>query len=535
MERSRLSAAMLSAALVAAVAAVYGQTAGFEFVALDDGPYVPGNAAVREGLTPETLRWAFTTSYQGSWQPLTWISYMVERELHGLEPGGYHVTNALLHAAAALLAFAAFHALSGALWRSAAVAALLALHPQHVESVAWVAERKGLLAAVFGLGSLWAYAGFARRGGGWRYALCALALLAGLLSKQVVVTLPCVFLLLDFWPLRRWPERSAARLIAEKLPLFALCAGASWMALAVQGEAGGRALAEVIGVGQRVANAAVSIVLHLRHTLWPFGLSPYYPHPYVATTGGVAFGALQVAAAGAALVAITGLALRERERRPWLGVGWLWFAGMLVPSLGLVPFGTHGMADRFAYLPALGLYAAGVWTLGDAARSLGLGRRACAALGLAALAALGTLCWREARHWRDSEALFERVLAVEPRAAMIHYNYANLLKRGGGTERAVEHYRAALEVHPGYLKARTNLANTLRDTDEPEAALAEYQTLAAQYPTYAPPHYQAGLLLAKLGRLEEARSYLERTAELDPHSEEVRAALEALGAAKPTP
>ncbi|MGH9361727.1 MAG: tetratricopeptide repeat protein, partial [Thermoanaerobaculia bacterium] len=338
---------------------VFAPVVRHDFVSLDDPAYVTGNAQVRRGLTAEGFRWAWGNEVAGNWHPLTMLSHMLDAELHGLDPGGHHLTSLLLHAANAVLLFVLLRRLTGAAGRSAAVAALFAVHPLHVESVAWIAERKDVLSAFFFFLALLAWSGYARRPSSWRYLLALLAFALGLLAKPMVVTLPLVLLLLDVWPLGRLPLAAAAErrralgpLLREKLPFVLLALGAAAVALVTQREAMSPLAA--LSLGRRIANALLAYAAYLSDTVWPRGLAVFYPLPG-------ALPAWRVALAAVLLAALTALALARLHRSPWLAVGWLWFVGMLLPVIGLLQVGSQARADRYTYLPSIGLFVALVW------------------------------------------------------------------------------------------------------------------------------------------------------------------------------
>jgi len=407
-----VKAALLALGLALAVCAVFGRSLGHEFLSLDDGVYVTGNEAVRAGLTAESVKWAFTTFHGGPWHPLTWLSHMLDVELFGLDPAGHHATNVAIHALTTALLFLALRALSGATWASVFAAALFALHPLRAESVAWVAERKDVIAGLGFAAALLAYAGYAKRGGALRMAAVAAAMAFGLMGKPSIVTLPCVLLLLDVWPLRRldlfeapFPWRRLVALAAEKLPLFALSAGASVLSVVTQGAGGGVASIEEAPLAVRLANTLLAYVAYLRKTLWPVDLAVFYPYP-------TEFPWLRVGAAGALLAALTALALAQLRRRPWLAVGWLWFLGVLVPMVGLVQVGGQALADRYSYLPAIGLSliaAAGAAELAERRPRARSGVAAACALLVAASAGA---TWRQVGIWRDNRTLYGHAVAV---------------------------------------------------------------------------------------------------------------------------
>ncbi|HEY5998919.1 MAG TPA: hypothetical protein VI078_06390 [bacterium] len=418
------AAAVLAALLAAATLALYWRIGGNAFLNYDDNLYITANEHLRAGLTARSAAWAFT-SVGANWHPLTWISHLVDMDLFGLDPRGHHLHNAVLHAANAALLFAALRSLTGALWSPVLVAALFAVHPLHVESVAWAAERKDLLAGLFWALALLAYARYVRRPSGGRYAAVLSAYALGLMSKPMLVSLPVVLLLLDLWPLARLgpPAGAAGRWqkpFLEKLPLLAL-AGAS-AALAIFAQRGANALfyAEEYPLGARVANALTSYWAYLGQTVWPVDLT-FYPFE------GWRIPPWQSAGAAVALaVATAALALAAR-RRGWAAVGWLWYLVTLVPVIGLVQVGVQARADRYTYIPLTGVFVAAAWSLREVARQWARLRVPVAAVCLAALGALAAATWAQCRYWRSNTALFGHAVAVQPDNWIALNNLGNAL------------------------------------------------------------------------------------------------------------
>jgi hypothetical protein len=440
---------LLGAALALLTLAAYLPTLHNGFVNLDDGFYVTGNPQVREGITRASAAWALTANVANNWHPLTLLSHQLDCQLFGLDPAGHHATSLLLHLANTLLLFAVLRGMTGAVWRSAIVAALFAIHPAHVESVAWVAERKDVLSALFWILAMAAWMGYARRPSLGRYLLVALTMVLGLMAKPMVVTLPFALLLLDVWPLERrglgWK-----RLIAEKLPLLALSAAASLVTLRYQRTS--LAPLDLVPWSLRIANAAVSYAAYLGKLLLPRNLAVFYPIP-------LAIPVWQVAGAAALLAGLTALAVWKARRAPWLLIGWLWFLGTLVPVIGLVQVGRQAMADRYTYLPSIGLFVAIVWEIAALA-----GKRrailATAAAAIVALLAAGT--WKQAGTWHDSVALYRHALAVTRGNYVSHVGLAKALVAKRDWKGAAEQYRAALALRPGLTEARAGLAAVLR-------------------------------------------------------------------------
>jgi len=527
---TRRPGAWIPLVLVAGVLAIYGQTLAFDFVVFDDDKYVTGNPTVQRGLSLEGIGWAFDNQAVSAWHPLTWFSHMLDAQLYGDWAGGHHATNVLLHALCAVLLFAALRSLTGATWRSAAAAAFFAWHPLRVESVAWVSERKDVLSGVFAMLTLWCHARYARSQSraAWLGTFVCLAL--GLLAKPTLVPLPFALLLLDYWPLAR--RESFARLVLEKLPFFVLSGLASLVTLHFQR----RFLTSLAGVSpvQRAANAEVAVATYLRKLLWPSDLAPLYPHPNLPAEGGVPLGAATILVSALLLLTISLAVLRAR-RYPPFAIGWLWFLGLLVPTLGFVLVGRQALADRYTYLPAIGLTIALVWgvaELGGRVRTPNLRRLLCAAAALV-LAGYGLAAHIQTRVWRDSETLLRHTLAVSPRATAMRFNLGGWLRTQDRLDEAIQEYRAGLEVDPRHAKMHFDLGRALHTQGRSAEAIAEYRRAAVLEPRNPRYEYQIGLSYEREGRLAEAVEHYRRTVELDPANEKPRkrlaAALERLG------
>jgi tetratricopeptide (TPR) repeat protein len=496
----------IGAILVAISLGLYGQTLGFPFVNWDDPLYVTQNQRVQAGFSKEGIEWAFSETNLINWHPLTWMSHMLDCQLYGLDPRGHHATNVILHALNTLLLFVLFTSLTRAPWRSAVVALLFSIHPLHVESVAWVSERKDLLSTLLGLLSTWAYVAYARRGGINRYLLAALLLCLALMSKAMVVTLPFVFLLLDYWPLRR---AFSIRLLTEKIPLFLLSVAASAVTFIVQHEAGLMETEGPLPIVARLANALVSYAIYIGKTLWPSGLAMFYPHPYIPESGGVPLAAWQIVGSAAVLIAISALVIHLRDRR-WTVFGWCWFLGTLVPVIGIVQVGHQAMSDRYMYLPSVGLFVMVAWGGAEIIESLrSRFGHTYAVVGVvaAALVALTAATWLQTRHWRSSLALFEHAIEVVPRNPTIRYNVANRLRDRGEIDAAIAHYRLALEATPDSSQLNVNLANVLRRQGKVEEALVLYERAVEADPDNVLAHTNLGSAYRSLGRFDDAERH----------------------------
>jgi len=512
--------------LAAAVAAVYGRSLSFGFVGYDDPDFLERNPQVSAGLTGAGAAWALTAVVAANWHPVTLLSHMLDAELFGTRAAGHHATNLAFHALNACLLFAGLCAATRARWPSAFAAALFALHPLNVEAVAWVSQRKTLLSTTFALLVLLAWGAWARRRGAWRYGLVAGLLALGLAAKPMLVTLPLALLLVDFWPLGRL--RAARELwlrLAEKLPLLLLGAAAAAVAFQVQRASGAMGpvdLATALRVG--LPNAVLSLAWYLSKALWPAGLAVHYPHPWLPGSGGTPPGALELLGAAAVLAAAS-LALLA-SRRPAAVAGWLWFLGTLVPVLGFVQVGTQATADRYAYLPGIGLWVLVSWLGAELAPRLPA-RALVAALAVGVLGALGVASFAQTAHWRDSRSLYARAVQVSPRDTAMLFNLGNTLREAGDLEGAIDLYRRSLEVDPGRLEARVQWGVTLVQARRPAEAEEQYRRALSADPDHAAAHYNLALLLGQRGELDQAIEHFERVLSVRPGSKLARRGLAA--------
>ena len=467
---------------------VFGQTLWHEFVNYDDVSYLYGNSAVRNGISLRGIVWAFTHVHSENWHPLTTISHMLDCQLYGLKAGGHHFTNVLLHTTAVILLFLVLRGMTGALWQSAFVAAVFAIHPLHVESVAWVAERKDVLSGLFFMLTLAAYYRYARAPSVGRYVAVATFFACGLMSKSMLITVPIVLLLLDYWPLARHQrseirdpafakatagkqkseiqsagleEQSWARLIIEKIPLFALSIASCVATLLAQNFALGST--EDLPIQWRITNAIVSYVIYVWQMIWPHDLVPFYVHPESRLE------MWHLVLASALLVVVTAIAFALRRRRPYLIVGWLWYVVMLVPVIGLIQVGLQGHADRYTYLPQIGLYIAVTWLTYDLTASWRFQRVILASAAAISIGALSILAWKQSNHWRNTESLWSHALSAAPESDVAHTGLAGVLYTQGQFDDAISHYRRALQLRDGNAATHYGLAMALveqRKVDE---------------------------------------------------------------------
>jgi tetratricopeptide (TPR) repeat protein len=506
MRRPRVAIAL---ALAVATLAVYAPVVRHGFVDYDDAEYVFRNPRVRAGLSSEGIAWAFTSVEAANWHPLTWLSHMLDCELFGLRPAGHHATNLVLHTLNVVLLFLTLARLTGGLWPSAAVAALFALHPLNVESVAWVAERKNLLSTLFWILAVAAHGWYARRPGPARYMAIVTATALALMSKPMAVTLPFALLLLDFWPLGRMRRGTIGRLVVEKLPLLALAAVTSAITFEAHLTGGSVVAVEAIPPGARAANAIVSYAAYVGKIVWPARLGVFYPHRESSLP------MAQVVATGAALVLVTAAALRAARRAPYLAVGWLWYLGTLLPVIGIVQVGTQAMADRYAYVPAIGLFVALSWGAAALAPRRPLSR-ALAVAAAAALVALAVRTSQQVRVWRNSLSLFASTIAAVPDSWVAHYNLGNALMTSGRTAEAEAQFRETVRLQPSFARGHNNLGDALDALGRHEQAIAPYREAIRVNPDLAEAHNNLGTSLAALGRLEEAEASLREALKRQP-------------------
>ena len=486
--------------LLVAILVVYVQVRSHHFVTYDDPVYVTENPHVQGGLTWDGLVWAFTTFYGSNWFPITWLTHMLDYQLFGLDSGWHHLTNLWIHAVSTLLLFGVLGRITGARWRSALVAFLFAVHPLHVESVAWVAERKDVLSALFWMLTLWAYAEYVAQPGLVRYLLTLFLFCLGLMAKSMLVTLPVVLLLLDVWPLDRGLR------IQEKLPLFAASIGASIVTYRAHWTGGAVAAFDVVPLAARLENALVSYVVYLFQMFWPAHLAVFYPYPLRSLTVPAIF-------AGIILVAVTVVAMRALPERPYVAIGWFWYLVTLLPVIGLVQTGSQAHADRYTYIPMIGFTIAVVWRLSDALKSL---RHLRVALVAVVVAACLTATWFQVGYWRDDISLYQHAIDVVPDNYLARYNLASVLEAQGRSDEALMQLREAVRVRPYYVPARAELGQLLAMKGHSDEALQELRTAVEQRPDDAISRFRLGSVLGSLGRPADAAIEFSKVIKLQP-------------------
>lgn len=460
--------------------ATFGPRLGKEFILYDDDMYLTLNDTVRHGLTWAGLRWAFTTGHAANWHPLTWLSHMADVSLFGLNPIAHHATNLLWHVVNTLLLFLVLRGLTESSWKSAWVAAIFAIHPAHVESVAWAAERKDVLSTAFGLATMWAYGRWVRERGVVRYLVVLLLFAAGLMSKPMLVSLPVVLLLLDFWPLARLnleekppmflgvARTGPAGLILEKAPLFLMAAASSVVTLLVQRTGGAVRSFGSFPLSARIGNALVAYAGYLRMLVWPTNLAVFYPHP------GAALPAWKVVGAALLLAGLSAGALALRRRAPFLIVGWLWFLVTLFPVIGVVQVGLQAMADRYTYFPFVGLFVAIAWGLSAIASRSRYGSMALRVGAIAVLAAASFAAAAQARFWKNSETLFLHAIAITKDNSIAHNNLGDYYNETGRPAEALPHVSEAVRIDPEKPQNHNNLGVSLFMLGRAEEAFQEF-------------------------------------------------------------
>jgi tetratricopeptide (TPR) repeat protein len=581
--------------LLTATLAVYWPVQNHDFLEYDDHEYITTNPYVKAGLSSEGILWAFSTGHVGNWHPVTWLSHMLDCELYGLNPRGHHLTNVIFHMVNSVLLFLVLRLMTGAVWRSGLVAALFALHPLHVESVAWVSERKDVLSTLFWLLTMWAYCGFARRSLRSRYLLALLCFMLGLMAKSMLVTLPFVLLLLDYWPLERLGlKRSAGRataanqngsqykelsrqvrcLLWEKVPFFVLSAVICVVTFSTQKSGGGVKSFELVPLQGRIANAVLSYVKYISKMIWPQDLAALYPLPLDGPP------MWQVPWAALLLLFITLVAIKTIRRHPYVSVGWFWYLGTLVPVIGLVQVGPQAMADRYTYIPLIGLFIVVSWGVHHLATLWPRRKSFLVLLTAVLLVALMIRTHQQLRHWRTTSTVFlhtldvidtrslgdllkydvftldeaiahysepgklkpdhaiahnilginlvnqgrieeaisqfTQALKIDPHYALAHNNLGALHARAGRLDEAVYHYSEALRLEPEHAKAHNNLGEVLHRQGRFDEAASHFSRALRTDPDYAEAHHNLGIVLAGQGRLDEAIAQLSQAIESKP-------------------
>jgi len=528
--------------LAIAVFIVFWQVKDHAFITYDDDEYVMNNIYVQKGLTLNGVRWAFGFNDVSYWHPLAWLSHMLDVQLYGMDAGGHHLTSVLFHLASCILLFLIFRRMTGAVWRSAFVALLFAIHPLNVESVAWVAERKSVLSTFFWMLAMYSYVRFAEQPGTLKYLWILLFFILGLTAKPMLVTLPFVLLLLDFWPLGRMNAGAQAmvgsqksenetpfafqigilpRLIFEKLPFFFLAAIATfWSSVSVR-RLGIVLSGESKPIGLRAANAMVSYVKYIGKLFWPLDLTFIYPYPRTIA-------AWQVIASVLILMSLTIGVLIKLRKAPFLAVGWFWYLGTLIPVIGLVQAGFWpAMADRFAYIPAIGLFIIVAWGISGLVKNWYYKKTLLSAAAVVTLIFLMAVAWVQVGYWRNSTLLFEHALDVTANNYLVHNNLGNLYFRQGEIEKAIKQYAESLRINPGFALAHNNLGAAMLRTGNIEKAISHFQIALRLKPddedfrnnlnkTLVHKYYRSGNDLLGKGELDQAREQYQMALSIQP-------------------
>jgi Tfp pilus assembly protein PilF len=507
--------------IIVATYCVYQQVGGHEFVTFDDGLYVTENLQVKNGLNLENIVWSFTTTHSSNWHPLTWMSHMLDVSLFGMNPGSHHLVNVFFHLANSLLLFRVFRKMTGDLWQSAFVAALFAIHPLHVESVAWVAERKDVLSTFFWMLTVWFYVGYVKDRTASRYIAALLFFFLGLMTKPMLVTLPFALLLFDYWPLGRlnfkkhlypvsYPHKNISffDLIIEKIPFFVFTAASSVVTVYAQRSGGSVASLEVFPLGVRIANAVVAYVSYIAKMFWPVNLNAFYPHSYSLPMW-------QVAATASLL--------------PYLLVGWLFYLGTLFPVIGLIQVGEQAMADRYTYVPLIGIFIILAWGLTDLLKKWRY-QKIGVVLGAALLLpALMVTTWLQVRHWSNNIEFYEHIIKVTDNNFMAHYNLGVFLADHDQVGEAIGHYRKALSIKPGHANANNNLANALMIKGKSGEAIQYYTNALKRAPDDPEIHNNFGVALLHTGKIEQAIHHFHTALKIRPNYIEARQNLQKAG------
>jgi len=513
--------------LMVATFAIYWQVQDHEFVSFDD-PIYTQNPNVKAGFTSESVKWAFTTMDSEDWSPVNWLSHMLDYQLYGMHPKGHHLTNLFFHIANALLLFMVLHRMTGALWQSGFVAAMFAFHPLNVESVAWVAERKNVLSTLFWLLTMWAYIHYAAKPTIKRYGLVFLFFTLGLMSKTMLVTLPFALLLLDYWPLRRLKfkqerggnetsEKNTAkrsevfRLVREKIPLFLLSVVFS-ITTFIAAPTSLQALS--IPLKERIIHSLITYLAYLQKMFWPSKLSSFYPHPENALS------VTQGIFCGMVLVGITFISIRLIRKAPYFAVGWFWYLGTLVPVIGIVQAGWQAMADRYAYVPLIGIFIIVAWGLPELMTKWRYKKKALVTLAVIVIPLAIMTTWVQVSYWKNDIILYKHAIDVAekkyPGLARTHYNLGNALRREGKNSEAISHHKMAIGLKPDYANPYNNLGAVLFAEQKNEEAISQYKMAIKIKPDYALAHYNLGIALVAEGKNEEAISHYKMAIKLNP-------------------
>ncbi len=498
---------------------VYWQIHNYDFVNFDDYKYVSDNRHVQVGLTIESITWAFTTFHAGNWHPLTWLSHMLDYQLYGLNPGGHHITNLFFHIANSLLLFFVFRKMTGHFWQSAFLALLFALHPLHVESVAWISERKDVLSAFFWILTMWSYIRYVQHPGIDKYLLVLLFFILGLMSKPMLVTLPFVLLLMDYYPLSRFQKSDGGknifqrsivfRVILEKLPFFVLVVISSAITFYAQMHGGAVKSLEIIPIQTRIANALISYAAYILKMLCPSRLAVLYPHPG-------SFPWWQIAGACFLLLSISFLAIRIRKQSPYFITGWLWYLGTLVPVIGLVQVGNQSMADRYSYIPLIGIFFIISWGIPQFIQRWRHVKKILPIIAITISFILMGVTFIQAGYWKNSIILFKHALGITANNFIIHNNLGLVLREQGLIDEAIRHYEDALRIRPDFVEAHYNLGNALQEQGLIDNAIRHYKEALRIKPDFVDAHNNLGNAFQEQGLIDNAIRHYKEALRIKP-------------------
>ena len=498
----------------------------------DDQDYVYGNPYVLEGLSLNGVMWAFSDAYSSNWHPITWLSHMLDVDLYGIQPGLHHITNLILHVINSILLFLLIRKMTGALWRSAFVAALFALHPLHVESVAWISERKDVLSAFFWMLTVYSYVQYTRAPNIKNYLPVLLFFILGLMAKPMVVTLPIVLLLLDYYPLKRWdldghirlnsvPTRNKSTvmisLFSEKLPLFFLSSLSAFITLYVQKADGALKSLDVFPFSTRLANACVSYVKYIQQTIFPFDMAVFYPYPKLIPVWKVIGSCLF-------LLSIFYLVIKKRKDHPYLLVGWLWYVTTLLPVIGILQVGMQARADRYMYIPSVGLFLMVAWLLFDCKKKWRYRNSGILILSIVVLSVFGGITWRQAQNWANSVKLFEHALAVTNNNYVAHYKLGEAMLEKGDLNETIKHFEASALIHPR-IETYNQLVRVLIKKGEMAAARRYFSNSLDMWPQTESPYNNMGLAFMQHGHFSDAIEILIKGIEKFPSSARIHNSL----------
>jgi Tfp pilus assembly protein PilF len=510
---------VLCAGLAVAVFLVYWPVGQQEFINYDDPDYVTSNSHVQKGMSWDGVVWALTTTFAYNWHPLTWLSHMLDCQFFGLHAGAHKLVNVMIHIGSTVLLFLVLEKMTAASGRSLFVAAVFALHPLRVESVAWVAERKDVLCTFFSMSALWGYARYVEQRTVRRYLLVVMALALALMSKPTAVVLPFVLLLLDVWPLKRLPldrpkeiTSGVLRLILEKWLLFALSVGMCVVSYWVQSRGESGPAVKAFSLATRVPNAVVAYVRYIGKTFWPVDLAVFYPHPGK-------WGTSEVGLATLALVTVTLLVVRRLRDSPFLAVGWFWYLGTLVPMIGLVQVGDQSIADRYTYVPMIGLLLMIAWGIPELIPDRLKATPALNAISILVVAALACATHYQLQFWQNSVRVYEHALSVTENNYIAHNNLGVALLGKGEIAAAASHFQSALDIWPPFPEANKNLADILGSSGRLDEAAERYRRAIQGRPDWAEAHNNLGLVLARQGKLDEAVAEFSRAVQLEPNAQ----------------